>query len=387
MLSNYSRKVWLILVLLAAFPGAAYSELDYAQLRLFGYFQTSYTTAKDQDSEDTDKSFSMQQLNMFLQRDLSNRVTAFANFEFLNNYSSSHQWGSLAVEEAWVKWHLNPRFNLRVGLQTPTFNYLNDIKNRTPLLAYVIRPLVYESSFNEIIRTEEYLPARAYVQVYGYFPAPNSKIEYAAYLGNSPNINSDPENGQTGVDTTSSYLVGGRLGLRSGEFNLGFSATYDKYNFSKEVGTLVDDQSLFASVPRVRVGGDFRYAIGKFAVESEFIRVNYDEKDSDFSVDMRFYYGTLYFEPVPKLKVYGTYWYVKEKFFGVEEEIGFGGVFKSFFDVDYFFTAIGGGVSYNFSDDVVIKLQAAPVHQEIEEPDRKVESDFNYLALGLSVML
>jgi hypothetical protein len=117
------------------------------------------------------------------------------------------------------------RFNLKLGLSIPTFNNLNEINNRTPLLPYVIRPLVYETSFNEFIPIEEFVPARAFVQAYGFFPFGESKLDYAVFVGNSPNINSDPERGQTGTDTTATILVGGRLGIRYRELNLGFSAT------------------------------------------------------------------------------------------------------------------------------------------------------------------
>lgn len=388
MLSVHSQLLRLGLGISLLLPAVARAQIGDSNLRMFGYFQTSYLHAKDAESDRVQKSFSMQQLNMFLQRDLGSKATAFANFEVLNNFSSGKQWGSLSIEEAWLRWHFDPRLNLRVGLQTPTFNYLNDIKNRTPLLAYVIRPLVYESSFNEIIRVEEYLPARAYIQAYGYIPKGVAKFDYAVYLGNSPNINSNQEYGQTGVDTTASFLVGSRVGLRAGEFGLGVSATYDRYDFPKEINSLIgEDKQKFLQVPRVRLGGDFRYSLRNFSLESEFIRVNYDENDSDLSVDLRFYYATLFYEPISALKLYASYWYVKEEQFGFEEEIGLNGAYRSYYDVDYFFRAIGGGASLNLDDNIVIKLQAAPVRQEVETPTIHNESDQYYFAMGLSVVL
>ncbi len=388
MLSAHSQLFRLLLGISLLLPAIAQGQIGDSHLRLFGYFQTSYLHAKDSESDRVQKSFSMQQLNMFLQRDLGSKATAFANFEVLNNFSAGKHWGSFSIEEAWLRWHFNPQLNLRVGLQTPTFNYLNDIKNRTPLLAYVIRPLVYESSFKEIIRIEEYLPGRAYIQAYGYFPKGIAKIDYAIYLGNSPNINSNPEFGQTGVDTTASFLVGSRIGLRAGELGVGVSATYDRYDFPNEINSLIgDDKEKFLQVPRVRIGGDFRYTLRDFSLESEFIRVNYDENDSDLSVDLRFYYATLFYEPTSMLKLFASYWYVKEEQFGFEEEIGINGAYRSYYDVDYFFRAIGGGASLSLSDDIVVKLQAAPVRQETETSKGRWDTDQYYFALGLSVVL
>jgi hypothetical protein len=122
------------------------------------------------------------------------------------------------------------KFNLKLGLQIPTFNNLNEFKNRTPLLPFIIRPLVYETSFGEFLALKDFVPARAFVQAYGFLPAGETKFDYAVYLGNSPNINTEPTRGQTGVDTTTAFLVGGRLGIRYGELKLGLSATYDKTN-------------------------------------------------------------------------------------------------------------------------------------------------------------
>jgi hypothetical protein len=99
---------------------------------------------------------------------ISAELDGFCQFEVLNTFSSSRQWGAFNVEEAWVKYNPNMRFNLKLGLQIPIFNNLNEIKNRTPLLPYIIRPLVYETSFGEIFPIEEFVPARAFVQAYGF---------------------------------------------------------------------------------------------------------------------------------------------------------------------------------------------------------------------------
>jgi hypothetical protein len=356
---------------------------------MFGYFQTAYVSYGQVEEGFNDaKSFSLQQLNLFLQRDIDRDLTAFVNLEFLNNYSSGRQWGSFSVEEAWIRYRAAPGFNLRVGLQTPTFNYLNDIKNRTPLMPYVIRPLVYESSFNEILRLEEYLPARAYIQAFGYVPRGSAKLDYAVYLGNSPNINDDKSQGQTGVDTTTNFLVGGRIGLRCKELNLGLSASYDKFNFPAEVVSLLDKDELPDGLPRTRIGGDFRYAFSRFAVESEFIRVDYQSDLGGFNVDLRFYYATLFCDLTDRIKIYGSYWLAKERSFRQDQIEGvFGSIDTVTVDLDYRLATPTFGAAYTLSDKIAIKVQVAPVKQELKYSDSEYEFKFNYFAAALSVFL
>ena len=205
----------------------SFAQTEESDLRIFGYFQSSFqhwTAIKPggfNPGRPAFNSFSVQQLNMFFQKDLARHWRAFINIEVLNNFSSSRQWGSLNLEEAWVRYRYNEHFKLKFGLLIPIFNHLNEIKNRTPLLPYVIRPLVYESSFSEFISVEEYIPARAFIQAYGFLPSTEAKLDYAIYLGNSPNINDREFFGPTGVDTTDTFLVGGRVGFRYKELKLG----------------------------------------------------------------------------------------------------------------------------------------------------------------------
>ncbi len=368
---------------------AVFAQFSEFPLKMFGYFQTNYTQYNQREEEyDDAKSFSMQQLNLFLQKDLDRNLTTFVNFEFLNSYSSGHQWGSFSIEEAWIRYHRCAGFNLRVGLQTPTFNYLNEIKNRTPLMPYVIRPLVYESSFNEILRLEEYLPARAYIQMFGYIPKGAAKLDYAVYVGNSPNVNSDPEHGQTGVDTTDTFLVGGRLGLRVKEFNMGFSASDDKYDFPQRIVSLLDEKEIVSRLPRIRIGGDFRYTFSRFGVESEFIRVNYEDDLGGFDVDLRFYYATLFCDVTDQIRVYGSYWLAKERQFLKAEMKGlFGNVDTVTVDLDYRLEAPTFGAAYTMTDKIVIKVQVAPVTQKFKWEGSNQRHRFHYFAAALSVFL
>lgn len=378
-----------ILILVIGFSSPLFAQFSELPLKMFGYFQTNYTQYNQREEGYRDAaSFSMQQLNLFLQKDLDRNLTTFVNFEFLNSYSSEHQWGSFSIEEAWIRYHNSAGLNLRVGLQTPTFNYLNEIKNRTPLMPYVIRPLVYESSFNEILRLEEYLPARAYVQMFGYIPKGAAKLDYAIYVGNSPNMNSDPQHGQTGVDTTNTFLVGGRLGLRVKDLNLGFSASYDKYDFPQRIVSILDEKDIVTRLPRVRLGGDFRYMFRQFGVESEFIRVNYENDLGGFDVDLRFYYATLFYDVTDQIRVFGSYWLAKERQFMKTEVAGFlGGVDTVTVDLDYKLEAPTLGAAYTMTDKIVIKVQVAPVTQVFKYERTEQTYRSQYFAAALSVFL
>jgi len=189
----------MVAALLSCGLAQLYAQPAGLNLKVFGYFQASVWYEQGLDSLDKEKSFGLQQLNLFLQKDLTPNWRMFVNFEFVNSYSSFRNWGAHNLEEAWVSYRRSEQFNLKLGLQVPTFNNLNEIKNRTPVLPYIIRPLAYESSLNEILSLEEFAPAQAFAQAHGFIPARELKLDYAVFVGNSPNINSDPREGQTGV--------------------------------------------------------------------------------------------------------------------------------------------------------------------------------------------
>lgn len=299
----------LSLLLLSIVASDSLAQREDTPLKVFGYFQNSLQHWTVFENHPAQNSFGLQQLNLFLQKDLSRNWTAFVNFEALNTFSSSRRWGALNLEEAWVKYNHNMKFNLKLGLQIPIFNNLNEVKNRTPLLPYIIRPLVYETSFGEFFPLEEFVPARAFVQAYGFLPAGETKFDYAVYLGNSPNLNEDPERGQTGVDTTKAFLVGGRLGIRYRELKLGLSATYEKSNgFIELADSLGRQPAELQELPLTRLGGDLSYNLAKFSFESEFITVDVHTGIPELKLALDFYYATLGYHFTNELFGYGSYW-------------------------------------------------------------------------------
>ncbi len=378
------RTLILCFLLLAIASAGAQSQEN--PLRIFGYFQNSFQQWTAFEFRPKQNSFSLQQLNLFFQKDLGADWTAFVNFEFLNNFSSSRQWGSFNLEEVWVKYRADMRFNLKLGLLIPIFNNLHEIKNRTPLLPYIIRPLAYETSFSEFIPIEFLTPVQAFAQVYGFFPAGEAKVEYAVYVGNSPNINHDPNIDQTGIDTTATFLFGGRLGFRYDELKLGLSATYDKDNFlESEAAELEIPRTELNERPKIRIGGDLSYNFANFSFESEFIKVNFEEGIQELEIELDFYYATVGYHVTEQLLIYGSYWLL-----GRHAAIP-APVNARIEDEDIKVATFGA--SYNMLDRVRLKAQFSRVRLDEEElqllPEgvvTRTEDDFSIFALAVSVI-
>lgn len=356
--------------LLAGIFTGVHAQSDLSGLKVFGYFQISLEHQKSLNRPYEANSFSVQQLNLFLQRDILQKWTAFVNFELVNSYSSFRNWGAFSVEEAWVNYRASKQFKLKLGLQVPTFNNLNEIKNRTPLLPYIIRPLAYEASFNEVISIYEYVPTRAFVQAYGFIPWREKKLDYALFIGDSPNINRDPLYGQTGVDTTKSFLVGGRFGLRSTNLKAGVSAAFDAFDLHAAAGTPGYAVADFNSVPRFRFGGDFSFLLGKLSWESEFIRVFYDDDYPEIDLDKDFYYGTLGYQFAERLFAYAGYWVTHEKVLPAR---------------DRKLIAPTLGLAYNFNDTIFLKAQAGRPQFKFTVPAVQQEKVYYYF-LAVSAM-
>jgi hypothetical protein len=343
----------------------------------------------------------MQQLNLFISKDIARHWRAFVNFEFLNTFSSQREWGAFNLEEAWVRYKSSDQFNLKLGLLIPVFNNLNEIKNRTPLLPYIIRPMIYETSFSEFFfGIEEGVPSRAFIQASGVTPLGKTKLDYAFYLGNSPNINSDRNKGQTGVDTTTTLLFGGRVGIHVKDFKIGISATHENINLNIVDSDIVFYEFIYNEVPRIRLGGDISFYVQRFSFEGEFIAANYDdiseiringERRTDtvgeINFDGRFYYGTLGYQINEQFFAYTSYWYLTHNFPFIASQ------------VPRLVTTIGAsqihgpnvGISFKLNDRITFKGQYVSVDVQDELPlyfseDIIIEEQkFNIFAIAASV--
>jgi len=350
-----------------------FSQETNSGLKVFGYFQNSFGQITN-DKKQNFNSFNMQQLNILMQRDLLEDWTAFINFQAVNNFSAERQWGSFSIEEAWVRYRFDDHLNLKFGLQIPVFNRLNEIKNRTPLLPYVILPLVYEDSFSEDVDIENYIPKRAFFQIYGFLPFfEDFKFDYAIYMGNSPNISRWGDVGNSGQDTSDTFLSGGRVGIRYSGLKAGFSYTSDQVlNFAKEISDLdpvTQIELRTKHIHRTRVGFDFFYEIGDWTLSSEYIDVLFDDNETIFDLDKRFYYGTLGYEVSDELFSYLSYWFVKEEY----KPYG-----------SYNFKVITPGLAYNINEIITLKAQYARVMFQ-SSGYLKPGPDFSYYTTAVSV--
>ncbi len=362
---------------------SAFAQTSDLPLKVFGYFQNEFEYQKGTaDIDEFDQNtFALQQLNLFFQKDFSDEWTSFVNFEILNSFSSQRRWGGFNLEEAWVKYRSSRQFNLKLGLQIPIFNNFNEIKNRTPLVPYIIRPLVYETAFREDIQVDEYAPQSAYIQAYGFIPSHDWKFDYAVYLGNTANISNFVSGNRSGTDTTSSVMIGSRIGLRYNELKMGVSATRDIINyFSGFYDTLLTNVSpdRFKEVPRFRLGIDLSYNYGDFSFESEYIHVNYDFDIPNFKFDKHFYYATLGYYLSDPLFVYVSYWVTQE--YSPPYTIH-----RNTKSEEAEITVPNFGFAYNFTDKIKTKFQYAYVG--VHSGNQAIFQDrfFHFVSSAISV--
>jgi hypothetical protein len=244
--------------------------------------------------------------------------------------------------------------------------------------------LVYETAFSENIQVEEYAPKNAYIQIYGFIPSNDWKLDYAIYLGNTANISSQTEKGVTGrsgTDTTSSVLVGGRIGLRYNELKFGLSATRDIVNyFSGGYDTLFPNVSpdKFKEVPRIRLGSDFSFNYEDFSFEGEYIQVTYDYEVPNFNFDKNFYYATLGYYVSDPFFAFISYW-VTEEYYPPYT------IHNNTKSEELEITVPNVGFSYKITDKIITKLHYAYVG--IHSSDQNLYQDrfFHFFSTAISV--
>lgn len=304
-----SLQILVITLILFAGSTAAYGQSE--PLNIFGYFQTNYLDSRmeiemfGQEIDRQTRSFSLQQANLFLNKNFSPQMNAFVNFELTNSFSSARDWGSFSLEEAWAQYRASDLLQIKGGMLIPTFNNLNEVKNRTPLLPYILRPLVYEATYAEYFDMGDFIPERAFVQVSGTMPVGAAQAEYAVHVGNSEySLLATRAEGGSGLDTTRYKAVGGRVGLRYRAVKAGVSATYDRDNVAR---SSVPAFRALGTVPRTRLGADLSLAYAGFTVEGELIRVVHDEDVADLSMDKLFYYGSLQYDFTDQVFGYVAY--------------------------------------------------------------------------------
>jgi len=274
---------------------------------IFGYAQITLTGNKDLANDDVSPttSFSVQEFDLFFQKTLSPKITMLADIQFNGNYSTTKSWGSMALDELWIKFSPYRQLNIKVGKLLPTFNSFNEIKTKFPLFPYIVRPIVYETSFQESLALNRWAPEHAMLQIFGTQPVSQAKLDYAIFGGNSEFLQSKVEGNGTltlpGDDTTNFKLVGGRVGMRANGIKFGVSGTYD-YARNDVINTSVASQNAqfeiinshlppgvptiptipkLGEIPRARLGIDLSYTGHGLTAEAEYILINEMPSDKE----------------------------------------------------------------------------------------------------------
>jgi len=264
------KQIILSLALLLSVSSATFGQNN--DLMIYGYFQNTFNrlTVNLNDHLDWDQnSFIMQQMNIFFSKNFGPQLTSFVNLEFTNSFSSSSNIGNFKVEEAWLKYSPYNSLNIKGGTLIPSFNAMNEIKNRTVLLPYIYRPMVYETVFSSQFSNEDFVPTTAGLQIYGNMAVSSDlRFNYAAYIGNLSSENLLTNEGGLAIanDTSKFKLFGGRLGFEYENLAIGISGTSDRK-------TLNDFK--IPSVARYRFGAYLNYAVAGFELEAEYIKVTH----------------------------------------------------------------------------------------------------------------
>jgi Gram-negative porin len=394
-----------------------------AGIDISGYAQANvaYTKTIDPRPSSSYSTFNIQEMDLILQNDLSNEITAFVDLQFLNTYSSTMGWGDFNLDQFWVRYSPFDALNIKFGHIVPTFNAFNEIKTKFPIQPYIFRPLVYESSFHYIIKPEEYLPSHAALQINGSLKKGKLKFDYAVFGGNSDFIVSNKIAGAgqfsiAGLDSTNFKLYGGRIGARFGGVKLGVSYTYDKTP-NTSINNNIDlvnaklkaknaTLPLSYQIPllnkagegdRNRIGVDLSVEVSGLTFESEYIHAINTLSETDkatlknlityssvpsgvagvapipmFSenLDRQFFYGNLTYDFLERFFITAGFSYLKNHF---EHAL-----------LQYGLTGILGGAGFRLSDNVTIKAQYTNLRNNISK-DPMVKVHMSIAGAGVSV--
>lgn len=318
-----------------------------AELNLYGYFQAFGQTFNYENSNfdpmyvDANQ-FSLQQLNIFAANHFGNGFSAVVNLEFTSNYDSHDKIGHASVSEAYGLWQgFDGLLKVQAGYFIPKFGYLSTIANKSPLLPYIYRPVIFETDFTGFVGKPFY-PEKGNLQVFGdYYLNDNLALNYSVYLTGAEREfwNKIDEQHQRTV----LYQVGGRVGFdwtpnENIGIEAGFSGSLDK-----------DSIVIDGYTGRTRIAADIGIRIWKFDLRAEYynsmIDISDDVKNTLTSVDdldKVSYYASLTFNATDKL-YFNTFYTDWEDH---NHEIFFGGLY-----------VISAGAGYRLTDNIILKYQ------------------------------
>ncbi len=327
-------------------------------------------------------SFALQQLDLFVAKEISDDFKMFIDLELKLNFSSEDNWGQAKVQEAWAEYSASDLFNLRAGILFPKFNNMNEIKNKS-FLPYAIKPIVYDQMFSNDRESDYFIPDRAYLEAYGFYPIHNIRLEYALYAGNSSkdyisnNTSNDTATLKGGLDTKGLEfkLFGGRIGIRKDDekFKAGISFTKDKEKVYLDFQSIKYPVSIKDDIDRYRLGLDLSFSVWKFDSESEMVNVMYDFEDPQnpwISLNRMFLYSTLLYNATDKFFGYFCYQYTSHK--TISE------------DNSYTYSL---GCGYKFNDAITLKMQYInySYEQVLREAPFSISGSNQFFATALNV--
>jgi hypothetical protein len=392
-----------------------FSQANPEGIEINGYAQSycAYYKVTNPPPSMKSSTFNVQEMDLILQKDLGSALSTFADLQFLNTYSTEKGWGDLNLDQMWIKYSPAKEFNIKFGHIVPIFNSFNEIKTKFPLLPYIFRPLVYESSISAVVNSGEYIPMHAAIQINGTVKLNILKLDYAVFGGNSDFIISSKMPGASiytfpGEDTTNFKLFGGRIGARFAGIKIGFSYTNDKssnylangnitsVNVKLQQRNSVSPQKIplvnkIGNSDRNRFGVDLSYSNFGLTLESEYIYMmnTLEEVDKQsikylcslplnnanvkmFSEDLsrHFFYVNANYDILEKFFITAGYSYLRNHFDLAVQKYGL--------------TQIMGGGGFRMNDNVTLKAQCLVTRNDLSsEPYVK----FNNLiaSIGASV--
>ncbi len=395
-----------LLIILSLFPCSLFAD----GMQLMGSLQSIYMQRENslhitnnywnEEINETysNSTFAVQQLDLILINEFDYNIKTFVDLTFNWNYDSNKGWGEFDIQEAWAQYSYSDGLNIQFGQLIPRFNYNNELRNKLPLLPYIIRPVYYEEILNNIFNVEDLIPETAYFQVYGMLPLLSKmRLDYSLFVGNSEDsyIISSKENNHyhlsenvNGIDTTGlkQKLIGGRVGVHtaSESIRLGVSVTHD---YDNRRDTLLRMwPSPIGDLERWRIGWDMNFAFSGFELDGEFIYVDYKVGDSNFEDNMMSF--------APKMvnkKEYYILSYLTSALYNISSKIFVYGRYNNIDNtVDNFKVQdISFGAGYKILPNCVAKVQYLNHDQSFKNSDEnKLLYNYNadMLVLALSVL-
>jgi hypothetical protein len=342
---------------------------------IYGYVQSSFLTFHNHfepyapvgEDNYTYKNMGIDQLSVFFGKELGDDFSAFVNFEYSNNYSSDKGFGSFNLQEAYLKWDYRDFLKVKFGMVIPQFNSLFEIYNRTPLIPYLIKPKLYNTTAGNLVNIFNILPQKALIQANGSVPVESVNFEYALFMGNPPNSYiSSPSNDMLpgyvpyGESAVNFISVGARIGIKTNFLRAGVSASMDKDNGRGFVKNSQGDIANIGDLNRYRLGADFYCKVWNFELNSEYLIVKdkipsnvqdslnlWNSLDPYFignGLDKKFYYATLQYDFSDKLIGYVMYDFLND-------------------DINPYYFGLDGyygyhlGAAYYMNDNILLKVQ------------------------------